>query len=90
MSYSEKQLLSGISAEIFYFVYKEKATIINWTIHDFISDVVAEKKINKIKDSRVSKADSVALVGTLKFANWMTRFREPLLPRIQHFDPTCK
>ena len=43
MSYSEKQLLTGISPEIFYFVYKEKATIINWTIHDFIS-VVAEKK----------------------------------------------
>ena len=43
MSYSEKQLLSDISAEIFYLVYKQKATIINWTIHDFIS-VVAEKK----------------------------------------------
>lgn len=77
MSYSEKQLLSGISAEIFYFVYKEKATIINWTIHDFIS-VVAGKKINKIKDNRVSKADNVAVVGTLEFANWMARFRPDL------------
>lgn len=49
MSYSEKQLLSGISEEIFYLVHKEKATIINWTIHDFIS-VVAEK--NDKQDER--------------------------------------